>query len=152
MLQRLTVVTVAGNSAVAIIERFNQLRSVPDAELLDQLCETVRNECVSLPIIYFTEWLDRWSMGNLVPGPGAVEGGRFQATTLAPGEALAWADQCGRQHQEQEWFAARLREAATAWEGMAEQYVVIVVREVIGGSTTDGELRDSFSRVPAWLS
>jgi hypothetical protein len=105
---------------------------------------------MSLPIVYFCEWLDRWLMGDLVPGPEAVEGVRYQAACLVPEQALAWADRCGHQFPEQQWLASRLREAAVAWGG-AEKQVVVLVREVLGGSATDEEVETSLDAVPAWL-
>jgi hypothetical protein len=91
-------------------------------------------------------------MGNLVPGPNAVEGRRFQAACLSPEQAVAWASQCGDQFSEQEWLAARLREAAAGWGTVAEQYAVVVIREVLGGSTTDEEVQASLDSVPEWLA
>jgi hypothetical protein len=102
--------------------------------------------------MYFAEWVDRWLMGDLVPGPGAVEGRRFQATCLSPPLALQWADQCGSQVAEQNWLANRLREAASGWCEGAGPYVLVVVREVFGPSATDEELQAAAGTIPAWLS
>jgi hypothetical protein len=94
----------------------------------------------------------RWLMGNEVPGPGAVDGKRFQVTCLSPGQALSWAGQCGSQFPEQQWLASRLREAAEGWVSVAEPLAVVVVREVLGASTTDDEIRAALRGVPNWLS
>ena len=149
--QRLTVATLAGRSAVAVATRFERWRSAPDPAAVDQLCESFREHALSLPVVYFAEWVDRWLMGDLVPGPGAVEGLLFQAACLSPAQAVAWADRCGSQFAEQGWLASRLREAAAGWGGVAEPYTVVVVREAVGASPTDEEVRAAAGAVPAWL-
>ena len=107
--QRLTMATLAGQSAAVVAARFDQWRSAPDPAAVDRLCAAIRKHALSLPVVYFAEWVDRWLMGDSVPGPGAVEGRRFQATCLSPGQAAGWAGRCGGQFAEQGWLAARLR-------------------------------------------
>ena len=48
-------------------------------------------------------------------------------------------------------LAARLREAAIDCASVAEQGVVILLREVVGPTTIDEEVRRSLSVIPAWL-
>jgi hypothetical protein len=150
--QRLTVATLAEQAAVAVAARFERWRSVPDAEAVDWLCMAIREHSLSLSIVYFAEWVDRWLMGDLVPGPGTVAGRRFEATCLSPVQAIAWADRCGSQYAEQGWLAGRLREAAAGWGGVAEPYAVLVIREAVGPSPTDDEVRAAAGRLPAWLA
>jgi hypothetical protein len=150
--QRLTVATLAGRAAVAVSARFEQWRSAPDIEAVDRMCASLREHALDLPMVYFAEWVDRWLMGDLVPGPGAVEGRRSQATCLSPTEALGWAGRCGSQFAEQGWFAGRLREAAAGWGGVGEPYAVVVVREAVGASATDDEVQAAADRLPAWLA
>jgi hypothetical protein len=90
-------------------------------------------------------------MGDLAPGPGVVEGPRFQATCFSREEAIALAGRCGVQYEEHGWLAARLREAASAWPDLADQVVVVIVREVFAGSATDEEVLASLREVPPWL-
>jgi hypothetical protein len=150
--QRLTVATLSGQAAVAAAARFDELRAAPAPVEVDRLCVSLREHALSPQVIYFAEWVDRWLMGDLVPGPGAVEGRRFQATCLSPSEAAELADRCGSQFAEQGWLASRLREAAAGWGGVAEPYAVVVVREVVGASVLDDEIRAAAGSVPAWLS
>jgi len=150
--QRLTIATVAGQSAVAVASHFDQWRSAPDPECVDRLCASIRGHAQVLPVVYFTEWVDRWLMGDSVPGPGAVDGRQFQATCLTPDEAVQWAERCGNQFAEQGWLASRLREAAAGWGGVAEPYAVVVVREAVGASVTDDEVQAAADCVPDWLS
>src|SRR5262249_3266120 len=149
--QRLTVATVGGASAVAVAALVRSLRTASDPATVDRFCTALREHGMSLPIVYFCEWLDRWLMGDLVTGPEAVEGRQFQATCISPEQALAWADRCPCQFSEQHWLAARLREAAAVWAA-GEPRVVIVIRKALGASTTDEEVKESLRMVPEWLS
>jgi hypothetical protein len=149
--QRLTVATFVGESAAAVTALIRSWRASTDRASVDRFCVALRENGAFLPIVYFCEWVDRWLMGDLVPGPEAVEGRRYQAACLLPEQALAWAGRCGHQFPEQEWLASRLREAAVAWGGL-EPRVIVVVREVLGGSATDEEVEVSTGVVPGWFS
>ncbi len=152
--QRLTVTTIAGDAGATAEQLFRTWREgpAPDRVAVDRFCERVRANGSVLPIVFFCEWIDRWLMGDLIPGPGAVEGRRYQVTCLSPTEATAWAGRCGHQFPEQKWLARRLREAAAAWKLVADHRAVIVVREVLDVSTTDAEVTAALRGVPAWLS
>jgi hypothetical protein len=145
------VATLAGQAAVAITAQFEKWRSAPDPAAVDHLCVAIRDNALSLSVVYFTEWLDRWLMGDQVPGPGVVQGSRFQATCLSPAQAIEYAGQVINQHAEQGWLVSRLREAAAGWGGVAEPYAVIVVREVVGPSADDDEIKAAAESIPAWL-
>jgi hypothetical protein len=148
----MTVATLAGKAAITVAALFDRWRLTPDPEAIDHFCMAIRANASAVPVLYFAEWVDRWLMGGTIPGPGAIQGKRFQATSLSPGHALAWAGQCGRQFAEHVWMASRLREAATCWETVAEQREIIVIREVSGASISDDEVRASLCSLPAWLS
>src|SRR5262249_37497387 len=100
--QRLIMATFAGESAAAVAALFQSWRSAPNPEAVDRFGASLREHGLSLPIVYFCEWRDGWLMGNLVPGPEAVDGRKYQAACFSPEQALAWADQCGKQFPEQE--------------------------------------------------
>src|SRR5262245_48229298 len=128
--QRVFVATLAGNAAPVIASIFASWRADPtcvDRTVVDRFCATLRANGASLPVVYFSEWIDRWLMGDRVPGPEAVWGVRFQTSCFSREEAIEWAARCGSQFQEEAWLAARLREAASAWSGRVEQVVVVVV-------------------------
>lgn len=150
--QRLTVVTLAGQSAIAVFSRFDQWRAAPFPDAVDQFCITILDHALSLPIVYFANWCDRWLSGNIVPGPKTVEGRRFEATCLSPAQAIAWAEQCGSQFAEHCWFAARLREASGGWGEIPGDFAIVVIREVVGALTTDEEVRSAMDSVPTWLT
>jgi hypothetical protein len=149
--QRMTVVSIAGKAAAAISTRFERWRSAPDPEAIDQLCIAIREHALSLYILYFAEWVDRWLMGDKVPGSGAVEGRRYQAAIMPPAQAIRWADRCGHQFDEEEWLANRLREAAAVCHSLTEQRAVVVIREVTDASALDDEVRAVLDRVPEWM-
>jgi hypothetical protein len=150
--QRLIVATLAGDSAAVVATRFRSWAAHADAAAVDCFCDALRKCGDSLPVVYFCEWIDRWLMGNLVPRPGCVDGQRYQATCLTPQEAVSWSDLCGQQFEEQKWLAARLREAAFGWGPVTDRYAVVVIREVIGPSSTDEDVEASLHTMPGWLS
>ena len=152
--QRLFIATIAGDAATVILSRFQSWRTklpTPVGEPVDHFCISLRDNATSLPILYLSEWIDRWLMGDQIPGPGMVEGNRFQATCFSRSDAMEWADRVGSQHQEQTWLAARLREAASAWKELADHAIVVVVREVIKESTRNEDVLNSLQSVPEWL-
>jgi hypothetical protein len=152
--QRLTVASIAGKAGATVEALFQSWRADParlDPAAVDRFCGQVRAHGTALPVVYFAEWVDRWLSGNLVPGPGSVTGRRYEATCLSPAQADGSAKGCGQQFTEQQWLASRLREAAAAWGSVAEHRVLVVLREVLGGSTTDEEVRASLGVVPEWL-
>jgi hypothetical protein len=158
-LQRFTVVKIAGEPGRVVSELFDSWRAArasgvdPDQvrRAVDDFCEQLRQNGVALPVIYFSEWIDRWLMGDLATGPQVTRGNRFEAHCGSPAEAFVWADRCGNQFPEQRWLAMRLREAAGAWQLHAGSAVVLLVREVLGASTTDEEVTASLQVVPEWL-
>src|SRR4051794_13512605 len=99
--QRLTVATFVGEAATAIAALFHSWRTGCDPVAVDRLCTAVRDNGTSLPILYFCEWIDRWLMGDLAPGPDAAVGRTYHAACLSPEQSLTWAGQCGRQFPEQ---------------------------------------------------
>jgi hypothetical protein len=148
--QRLTTVTLAGQQAIAAAALFSHFRSVRDPAAVDRFCAALRENAFSPAIVYFCEWVDRWLMGDLVPGPDKVEGRQYEAACFSPLKAQAWADQCGQQFVEHEWLATRLREAAAAWDHM-EARAVVVLREAFDVSRNDEEVEAAFTEVPDWL-
>jgi hypothetical protein len=153
--QRLTIASIAGRAAAVAETRFRSWRdgpAPPDPAAVDDFCVALRANGAMLPVVYFAEWVDRWLMGDTVPGPGSVAGRLYEATCLSPDQAAAWAGRCGRQFPEQRWLASRLREAAAAWAGVAQPRAIVVLREILGGSTTDDEVLASVAVVPDWLA
>ena len=90
-------------------------------------------------------------MGDRVPGPRVLEGKRFQVSYLSDSEAAAWAARCGEQFEEEQWLSVRLKEAVEAWQPLVGPTLVVVLREVLGESMSDGDVAASLDRVPSWL-
>ena len=68
--QRLTVVTFAGQAALAVASQFQRWRAAPDRAAVDRLCAAVRANSLSFAVVYFAEWVDRWLMGDSrLPAP-----------------------------------------------------------------------------------
>src|SRR5437879_3455406 len=107
--QRLTVVTLGGRAVEAVTALFATWQVTPDPSAIDHFCRSLRENAASLPILYFSEWIDRWLMGDTVVREKGAQGRIYQVTCLSQEEARAWADGCVRQFVEQEWLAARLR-------------------------------------------
>lgn len=167
--QRITIATIGGEAGVIVAEL---LRCWRIAQRTKQQGDV--KQCVDLfagqlrangrfpPILYFSEWFDLWSMGDefcsyWLMGDSyhdieTVEGSRYEISWVSRREASAWADRCGSQFPEQQWLAARLREAAESWRELAESAVVVLLREVLGGTVTDEEVESSLRGQPKWLS
>lgn len=149
--QRLTIATVAGKAAAVVEDLFRSLRAHSDPWTLDSFCENLRAHSEELTVVYYSEWIDRWLMGDEVPGPGAVQGRKYQATVLTPNEAIAWADKIYNQFDEQKCLKARLREAANAKEKLVKDEVIVVIREVWDVFARDEQYLAAFQIVPTWL-
>jgi hypothetical protein len=148
----MTLAKLGGRAAAVVADRFEGWRTKPDPEALDQLCLSIREHSQSLPIVYYAEWVDRWLMGDEIPGPGALEGRRFALAVMTPEQAIDWAERCRKQFPESEWFVYRIREAAEAWSLVVKQSVIVSIREVIDVSTSDDEIRASLNQLPDWLA
>jgi hypothetical protein len=158
-MQRMTVATIAGEAGEVVAGLFRKWR-VPQADggleeagrAVDMFAEQLRVNGSFLPVLYFCEWFDHWLMGDSIHGSEIVSGGRFEASCRSRAEAVDWADRCGSQFSEQQWLAARLREASEAWQSLAGPAVIVVLRVVLGASATDQEVTDSLRGLPGWLS
>ena len=151
MTQWMTVATLEGAAATFVAGLFQRTSEQPMEFDVDFFCAAIRERGRELPIVYFAEWIDRWSMGDTLPGPDAVEGINFQVCCFTSTEALDRAMKCGSQYPEQQWFAARLREAATAVDGAGYPTAIVAIREVLDVSTDDSAYKVAASVVPKWL-
>jgi hypothetical protein len=130
---------------------------------VDAFAERMRANSLSLPMLYFVEWLDQWSMGDLfdrwlLPSEGPplqIHADRFEVYGYAlpdGGRLAGLLKRAGPQQiDEYDYFVTRLREAVGAWQALTERATIIVLREPVGGLVTDEELQASLSLVPKWL-
>ena len=149
--QRLTVVTIAGQSAATVAIQFNRWLSNPDPTAIDQFCVVIQGHDSSLPIVFFVQWVDRWLMGDLLPDADTVNGERFQAACMSVARAIEFAGGCGEQWVEQKLLASQIREATYGWGTVTDKYVIVLIRERLGPSTLDDEAFASLETVPDWL-
>lgn len=163
--QRLTVAKVGGRTAQDVAALFHawqkdaaEDRSPSEFSVaIDGFATRLRDHAHCPPVLYFAEWIDLWSMGDLVPGLGderavIVAGSRFevachrspirvQATTIA-----------GEETQETRWLRNRIQEAQDAWSELTQESVIIVIREVLVALVTDEELMESLGSTPPWIA
>jgi hypothetical protein len=179
--QRITVAKVGGLAAEVVMLRLREWDSVRKADDLnewsseqwplsvrrraDAFADRLRSHALDLPVVYFAEWADLWSMGDVFsrlltppggPAPLIIHGDRFEiyGYSLPDGGRLVQhlASAGPQQFVEYDWFVWQLREAVRSWEELVEKGAVIVLREVVGGLVTDDELTNSLSTVPDWIS
>jgi len=162
-MQRVIVLKIAGYSAEFVLSRFAQWPSrdpACDDEVLcheaDEFVENLRANAHRLPILFYCEWIDPWSSGDLVPrlrveSVKEVVGKRYEICIhelpVEAGKHMIGASLT----QECKWLRARIREASDAWEPMCGRSVIVVVREVLGGSVLDDEIEASVNQIPEWL-
>ncbi len=180
--QRVTVAKVGGVAAEIVVQRLREWSAARQPgnrpnewsseqwprrarEQADELADRLRANAFGPPVIYFTEWADMWSMGDLFerwltppdgPMPLMVYADRYQVYgySLPDGGRLEryLATAGPQQWPETDWFVARLREAVCSWQGFVEQAALVVLRHVVGGSALDEEVTASLRAIPDWLS
>jgi hypothetical protein len=163
-----TFAKVAGEAAAVIHERFLRWLAAsefPDAirAEIDDFAVKLKANAASPPVLYFNEWADMWSTGDLLPNMGNEEavafGNGFEAWChVSPIKVDEYEERInrltvgGKSAQEARWLLARLREAEDAWaEMLRDNWVLIVLREVLGPTVTDEEIEASLYSIPKWL-
>jgi hypothetical protein len=178
--QRITIAKIGGAAADVVelrLREWSAARQATDPDewspeqwpqdlrrQADSLADQLRAHALALPVVYFIEWADLWSMGDLycrwltppsVPDPFYIHANRFEiyGYGLPDGGCLAdyLANAGPRQWEESDWYVSKLFEAVGAWQSLVDRAVLIVMREVVGGLTTDEELVASLDHVPDWL-
>jgi hypothetical protein len=179
--QRITVAKLGGVGADIVLERFrnwSEVRKVVHPHLwspeqwpedarrkADDFAERLRTHGFAPPVVYFVEWSDLWSMGDLFehwltpadgPMPHGIHANRYElfAYGLPDGGRLAryLASAGPQQWSETDWFIGRLRDAVEAWQALVDRAAIVVLRQVVDGSALDEEVKASLRSPPAWLS
>jgi hypothetical protein len=185
--QRITIAKIAGRSGEVVVGRFRAWSASratrdpgrwspgqwpePCRRAADGFADALRAHGYGLPVVYFSEHLDSWSMGDLfgrwlsppggpgvlgvhanrfelfcypLPDVGALEGSLRQASRSAALQEQA--------PPEERWFVGRLLEAAGARAGPDASAGLILLREVLGGSLADEEVAAALRHVPSWVA
>jgi hypothetical protein len=185
--QRITVATVVGRSGEAVVGRFRDWSAARDRRdpglwapeqwpersrrAADRFAALVREHGYALPVVYFSEHLDAWSMGDvferwLAPSGGnellRIHADRFElfcyplpddevlARSLR--EALRPQSLHERAASELLRFLGRLLEAEEACATVEGSAALVVLREVLGGTRLDEEVAAALGEVPPWLT
>jgi hypothetical protein len=163
--QRVSLAKIGGAAARVVARQFELWEQTqvdgefpPEVQFsLDNFAEKLRANSCDLPIVYFAEWIDMWSMGNLVPELGneratAIIGRSYWACCHAPPIVFKTTTIDGDPPQESHWLKRRLDEATDAWDEVVPEWVIVLLREPLAGTVLDNELLASLSVVPTWLS
>lgn len=179
--QRITIAKLAGVSGDVALQRMSAWASArnranpslwspeqwPEGirKAADRFAEQVREHGFALPVCYFVEWSDMWSMGDSFfrwltpkgcPGPVGVHADQFEVFAYGlPDDGrlanhLATAER--GQFDETDWFIGRLQESVCAWDKLAPRATLVILREALDGSALDEEVTASLTIRPAWLS
>jgi hypothetical protein len=179
--QRITVAKVGGAAGELVMLRLREWASARQTEdrnewskeqwpvevrrQADAFADRLRSHALSPPVIYFAEWADLWSMGDLFirlltppgqPPPLVIHAERFEVYGYPLPDTGCLAQHLvsatPQQFVEYDWLVWQLRQAEEAWNDLVDTAALVVLREVVGGLVTDNELRDSLSLVPDWLN
>lgn len=180
-LQRITVAKIAGISADVVLQRLQEWSAARQVDhpsewsseqwpqhvrkQADDFADRLRAHALTPPVVYYVEWSDLGSMGDLFGrwltpsdnlNPLAIYASQYEIFwyALPDGGSLSrrLASPGSQQWQESDWFVGRLREAVGAWQELTERAVVVVLRRVVGGLVLDEEITASLKCVPDWLS
>lgn len=134
-------------------------------ERADDFANRIRIHAFQPPIMYFSEWGDPWSAGNLCDLLfGVPEGNQLIAIdanlyslygySLPDNEKLidSLRSKGTQQFCEQDRFIARIIEAIEAWDGFETRSYLIALRSVIGPSVLDEEMAAALKTIPEWLA
>jgi hypothetical protein len=163
--QRVTLAKIGGLAADAIEHQFelwSRQKSGEDypeniQQSVDEFAEILRLHAAKPPVVYFSEWIDMWSMGDLILGFGnapvtKVDGIVYQACCHRPPICFKSTRIGDEPTQESEWLLHRLREAENAWGELVPNYVIVVLRRVVGGLVEDGEIEAAQQSLPDWVN
>src|SRR5207244_12856926 len=121
--QRVSLAKIAGPTAHLVVEQFRLWHGLkcgdefPDAvqRAFDECAVALRDHSSSPPVVYFSEWIDLWSMGDIVPGLGnshaeIICGQRFWACCHGMPVSVQTEVIGGEITQESWWLKRRLEE------------------------------------------
>jgi hypothetical protein len=125
---------------------------------IDAFVEKLDGTCYTPPILYRSEHVDCWSMGDvydtaLVKGHPDCTRRLYTANHQIIATWVRISERIIPDHDspaETEWLYSRINEAIGAWARFAENRLVVLVRSVLGGLWTDDEVIDALGTIPSW--
>jgi hypothetical protein len=164
-MQRISLAKLGGAAARAVaglFQRWEQARQDDEFPVevqleLDAFAVALRAHSAELPIVYFSEWIDMWSMGDLIPALGnekaiTILGRRYEACCHHPNISVKATTIGGEPPQETIWLMHRLEEAKDAWAELVSEWVVVILREPLGPLVEDHEREAALLQCPNWLT
>lgn len=124
---------------------------------IDRLVDRILPEAVAPPVLYWSQHVDLWSMGDVFLHAMSV--GSAESTFLLTDRFEIYlrrasaGDKIPRnvnQADEYRWLESRLAEAMSAWAELAPNRVVILIREPLDSLWTDDEVTASLKQTPKW--
>lgn len=141
---------------------------------IDAFGDLLREHATDLPVAFFAEYVDMDVLGSIPMllkdcGLGAVakdfvdvwaDKYMLACYALPDGGRLRRAVQAARGRkrrsssftQEARWMLDVLQNAVTAWEDMAPEGAIVLLRRVVGPSVLDSEVIASRRALPAWCT
>lgn len=172
--QRVLLFTIAGPLSQEIwsdIERWSDARQSdaqnewsPDDwptkthEEVDRLVARLIDHGFTPPILYRSEHVDLWSMGDVFttalvkPHPDGTRQ-LFTCSHEVIATRVRFTEQIipdADANDETRWLYSRINEAIAAWGSFAEERLVVLVRTVLGGLWTDDDVSNAVGEIPSW--
>ena len=125
---------------------------------IDTFVEKMKKWGYTPPVLYRSEYVDCWSMGDMFE-TALVKGhldftrrlytSRYEviATWVRFSERIIPDD---GSPSETTWLYNRVNEAIAAWSEFAENRLVVLVRSALGGLWTDEEVTAALGVIPSW--
>lgn len=172
--QRILLLTVGGLLADAVWQEVCRLSDARQSEDdnewssddwpvgtqrdIDAFTEKIAASCFTLPILYRSEHVDCWSMGDvyelaLVKKHPDCTRRLFTANHQVIATWVHFSEGIIPDHDaptETLWLYARINEAINAWGEFVENRLVILVRSPIGGLWTNDDVIDALRTIPLW--
>ena len=185
--QRITIAKIGGDAGMAVISQFREwsdARTIDDPtewrpdqwplshrREMDAFAIALRANDHKPPVIFFSEYIDLWSMGDLFtrwfPGNDdhsliQLHSDRYELWCYPLPDDGMLADHLrsltshkrfrDRDSQEDRWFTLNLLEATLAWHAIVNAGAIVLLREVVGGLVEDSEIEESLTDIPEWIT
>jgi len=185
--QRVIIAKIAGASASALFAQFStscaggigapaqrsqEGSACPERHSnLRQLMNSVRSHAEAPPVVFYVEYIDMWSMGDVFREAFSACSKRHLVHIVADDlelmlyclpdngcleqhirSALQKNRKCATDAQETRWFLTLLQEALLSWRLVTEDTALLVMRIVSGPLMCDDQVERSFSEVADWCA